>query len=128
MRPNDCCTGLEGWIKEFLIVTRESDNVHRDNRLRAGRDGFPHRFGINQQIVIHIHEDDFRTAMENHFGAGGIGVSGYNHLVALADTEPLQNQFQTSRGRIETHHVGYADIFRNLTLKLLSPGACSDPS
>ena len=84
--------------KQSVVVTRDTRQIHRDNRFRPRGDSPLHGLIVHlQTALLHIHEDQGSSHMRHHRRTRRIGISRDDHLVTLANPQQPQGHFPTRR-------------------------------
>jgi hypothetical protein len=115
---------------DFVHLASEAGKVHRHDgagfRGDGGTDGS--RADIESGRV-HIHHYRVCAQITHHFGRGGKGVAGDNHLVTRLDADGFQRQVQTGGGGVDGNGFhAFANEGGKVGLELLGLGAGGHPA
>ncbi len=114
--------------KQTVIVTRDTRQIHRDDRLRPRRDSPLHGLIVHlQAVLLHIHEDQGSPHMRHHRRTRRIGISRNDHLVTRANPQQPQGHFPTRRLRTEADRFIYPYKRSHFLFQFLRTRSGGDP-
>ena len=116
-------------LQDRVHVARLAAEVHRQDRLGAGRDSCLDLRGVEVQgrgLAVHQHRPPPQVLDDRHRGREGHGAG--DDLVARPDPHRLERQVQRCGAGVHRHGVLAADVGGEVPLELLDHRAGGEPA